>query len=193
MWAVNTYLPLLAQGSLNYSATGSGAILTPFGISTFVFSTALGRLLSRTGRVRWQMFVGPLVSLTGFMLLTHMGAIPTKVEIVRNLVICGLGLSLGNAITIAVQNAMPRQIMGSVMAGIQFARVMGGTVMLTVLGAVMNVSVRHELAKWLPVGSPLRSVDPDALIAHKVKLTGANATIVHEALGPDTPTGSAPG
>ena len=117
MWAINTYLPLLAQGALNYSPVGSGLILTPFGISTFVFGTALGRLITRTGRFRWQMFLGPVVSLVGFVLLTrHVTRFPTQAEIVRNLVICGFGLALGNATRIAVQNAMPQQMMGVVMA-----------------------------------------------------------------------------
>jgi EmrB/QacA subfamily drug resistance transporter len=188
LWSINTYLPLLAQGSLSYSATGSGAILTPFGISTFVFGTVLGQVMSRTGRYRWQLFVGPVVSFIGFWGLTHMGAIPTQGEIIPNLIICGLGLSLVNAIIIIVQNAMPQNIMGVVSAGNQFARVMGGTVMLTVLGTVMTSSVRDELGRRLPAGSTLRTLDPDELIAHKVALNGHEGAIVHEALGRAIPT-----
>lgn len=187
MWSINTYLPLLAQGSLNYSATGSGAILTPFGISVFIFGTLFGQLMSRTGRFRWQLFLGPIVSLIGFWLLTHMHDVPSQAQIIRNLVICGLGLSLGNVITIVVQNAMPQQIMGVVSAGNQFARVIGGTVMLTVLGAVMTSSVHSELAKRLPPGSSLLKVDPEELIAHNAKL-GGDAAIVHAALGRAIPT-----
>jgi EmrB/QacA subfamily drug resistance transporter len=187
MWSINTYLPLLAQGALNYGATASGAILTPFGISTFVFGSLLGQLMSRTGRYRWQLFLGPVVSFVGFVALTRMDPIPDKGDIIRNLIICGLGLSLGNAIIIIVQNAMPQTIMGVVSAGNQFARVMGGTVMLTVLGAVMTSSVTRELAARLPDDSALRHVDPDALIAHKVGISGTDATVVHEALGQAIP------
>ena len=188
MWAINTYMPLLAQGSLNYSPVDSGLILIPFGAATFVFGTALGRLMTKTGTFRWQMFLGPVISLGGFILLTHMHAIPTQAEIVRNLIILGLGMALGNATRIAVQNAMPQQMMGVVMAGIQFARVIGVTVMLTVLGAVMTAAVRSELAKHLPAGSSLRKVDPDALIAHNVKVPAVDSTIVHAAIGRAIPT-----
>jgi hypothetical protein len=112
-----------------------------------------------------------------------MDPIPDKADIIRNLIICGLGLSLGNAIIIIVQNAMPQSIMGVVSAGNQFARVIGGTVMLTVLGAVMTSSVTRELAARLPADSAARSVDPDALIAHTVHVSDADATVVQEALG----------
>jgi EmrB/QacA subfamily drug resistance transporter len=187
MWSINTYLPLLAQGALGYSAASSGLILAPFGISVFISTTILGRVMSRTGHFRWQLFAGPIVSLIGFWLLTHMGAVPANSEIIRGLVICGFGLALGNAITIAVQNAMPRKIIGVVMAGNQFARVIGGTVMLTVLGAVMTSSVHNELAKRLPAGSALRNVDPDKLIAHNVRVPASQSTIVHAAIGQAIP------
>jgi EmrB/QacA subfamily drug resistance transporter len=183
MWAVNTYLPLLAQGALNYSATGSGAILIPFGVATFVFSTLVGQLMSRTGRFRWQLFLAPLALLVAMLGLATMDPIPKQSEIILYLIIGGFGVALGNTITIVVQNAMPQHMMGVVSAGNQFARVIGGAVMLTVLGAVMTARVGDELARRLPAGSSLRDVEPEQLIAHQVPLPAADATIVHEALG----------
>jgi MFS family permease len=188
MWSINTYVPLLAQGALGASPAYSGAILLPFGLSTFIFSGVLGRLMSRTGRFRWQLFMGPAVSLLGLILLTHMNPIPSEGELAPILVICGLGLALGNATTIAVQNVMPRRMMATALGGLQFARILGGAVMLNVFGAVMNSSVRSELARSLPSGSPLRRVSPDLLITRAVKISPADTVTVHTAIGRAIPT-----
>jgi EmrB/QacA subfamily drug resistance transporter len=188
MWAVNTYLPLLAQGALHYSATGSGAILMPFGLSIFVFGSLLGQVMSRTGAFRWQLFLSPVLMFAGFYLLLHMNAIPGRGEIIGGLVIAGAGVALGNSITIVVQNAMPQRMVGVVSAGNQFARVIGGTILITVLGAVMAANVKDEIARRLPVGSALRDVDPDQLIAHRVAIHGAERTIVEQALGRAIPS-----
>jgi MFS family permease len=188
MWSITTYIPLLAQGALGKSAAASGALLTPFMITSFVAGTLLGQLMGRTGRFRWQLFVGPVIVFTGFVLLGHMDDIPSESELIRNLVIVGLGMAMGNAIQIAVQNAMPQNQMGVVSAGNQFARVIGGTIMLTVLGAVMTSRVHAELAARLPEGSRLRNVPGQELIAHKVPLRGDEEQIVHAALGAAIPT-----
>jgi MFS family permease len=182
MWAINIYVPLFAQGVLGASPARSGLILLPFGVSFVVFSFILGRVMSRTGRYRWQLFLGPAVVLTGLLLLTHMSPIPGESQIVPILIVCGLGVALGNAVTIAVQNVMPRRMMGTALGGLQFARILGGAVMLNVFGVVMNSSVRSQLATSFPADSPLRHVNPDRLIAHTVPINAADSPIVHLAL-----------
>jgi MFS family permease len=188
MWAINTYVPLFAQGALGSSPARSGLILLPFGVASFVFSFIFGRVMSRTGHFRRQLFMSPVLTMLGLILLTRMGPSAGEVQIAPILVVCGLGLALGNATTIAVQNAVPLKMMATALGGLQFARILGGAIMLNVFGIVMNSRVKSELDEQLPVDSPLRKVSPDKLIAGTVHLSKADTATVHNAFGHAIPT-----
>ena len=84
----------------------------------------------------------------------------TNGEAARNMVIAGIGIgSMMQVFVLSVQNAVPRSRIGSATALTQFARQIGATLGVTVMGVIVN--------HGLPAASPRRrrARDPPAAAA----------------------------
>lgn len=165
------FVPLLLQGGLGASATVSGSILTPMMLSMVAGSILSGQLLSRSGgRYRRQALVGVTLATLGTYLLTTVTLASSPAEVIRDLVLVGLGLgTLMPILTIAVQNAVPYEQMGVATASTQFFRSIGGTLGLAVLGSVMTHRFSAALGQALP--APMRQ----ALTPERLAELGSNA------------------
>jgi EmrB/QacA subfamily drug resistance transporter len=139
MFGTISYVPLFVQGVIGTSATSSGVVLTPFMLGAVATSILSGQLVSRTGRYRANLLVGPLVLTVGMLLLWRMGVNTTNAEAARNMVIAGIGLgSMMQIFVLTVQNSVPRTAMGSATALTQFARSIGATLGVTAMGVIVN-------------------------------------------------------
>jgi len=139
MFGTISYVPLFVQGVIGTSATSSGVVLTPLMLGAVVTSFLSGQLVSRTGRYRWNVVLGPPVLAVGMYLLSRMNAETTNGEAARNMVIAGIGLgSMMQVFVLSVQNAVPRARIGAATALTQFSRQMGATIGVTVMGAIVN-------------------------------------------------------
>src|SRR6266542_1605275 len=133
------------------SATGSGAVLTPMMIGFIISSVVGGQILARTGRYKVPALVGFLIAAGGMLLLTRMNAGTATLEVVRNMVVVGLGIGVMMSLfTIVVQNAFPLTRMGEVTASLQFFRSIGGTVSVAILGTLMATRFQDALARNMP-------------------------------------------
>jgi MFS family permease len=102
-------------------------------------SILTGQLVSRTGRYRWNVVLGPLVLTAGMLLLWRMNVTTTNGEAARNMVIAGIGIgSMMQVFVLSVQNAVPRAQIGSATAMTQFGRQIGATLGVTIMGAIVN-------------------------------------------------------
>jgi len=139
MFGTISYVPLFVQGVIGTSATSSGVVLTPLMLGAVVTSFLSGQLVSRTGRYRWNVVLGPPVLALGMFLLSRMNADTTNGEAARNMVVAGIGLgSMMQVFVLSVQNAVPRARIGAATALTQFSRQMGATLGVTVMGAIVN-------------------------------------------------------
>jgi len=139
MFGTISYVPLFVQGVVGTSATSSGVVLTPLMLGAVGTSILTGQLVSRTGRYRWNAVLGPVVLTAGMVLLWRMGTGTTNGEAARNMVIAGIGIgSMMQVFVLSVQNAVARAHIGSATALTQFARQMGATLGVTVMGAIVN-------------------------------------------------------
>ena len=133
------YVPLFVQGVIGTSATSSGVVLTPFLLGAVITSAISGQWISRTGRYRPNALAGPIVLGAGLFLLSRMDASTTSFQAARNMVIAGVGLGLMMQVfVIAVQNVVPVRQMGSATALTQFARSIGATLGVTLMGVIVN-------------------------------------------------------
>lgn len=133
------YVPLFVQGVIGTSATSSGAVLTPFFLGAVFASALSGQWISRSGRYRPNALVGPVILGAGLFLLSRMDASTTNLEAARNMVIAGVGLGLMMQVfVIAVQNVVPIRQMGTATALTQFARSIGATLGVTLMGVIVN-------------------------------------------------------
>jgi MFS family permease len=132
-------VPLFVQGVIGTSATSSGVVLTPFFIGAVITSAISGQWISRSGRYRPNALAGPVILGAGLFLLSRMDASTTSFEAARNMVVAGVGLGLMMQVfVIAVQNVVPGRQMGSATALTQFARSIGATLGVTLMGVIVN-------------------------------------------------------
>ncbi|MGB2952632.1 MAG: MDR family MFS transporter [Gaiellaceae bacterium] len=139
MFGTISFVPLFVQGVIGTSATSSGVVLTPLMLGAVITSALSGQLVSRTGRYRPNTLVGPLILGAGALLLWRMDVHTTNGQAARNMVISGIGLGMMMQIfVLSVQNAVPRRAMGSATALTQFARSIGATLGVTLMGVIVN-------------------------------------------------------
>jgi EmrB/QacA subfamily drug resistance transporter len=150
MFGTISYVPLFVQGVIGTSATSSGVVLTPLMLGAVATSLLTGQLISRTGRYRWNVVLGPLVLTVGMLLLWRMDTGTTNREAARNMVIAGIGIgSMMQVFVLSVQNAVPRAHIGSSTALTQFGRQMGATLGVTIMGVIVN----HGLPSGVGAGT----------------------------------------
>ncbi|HLZ22255.1 MAG TPA: MDR family MFS transporter [Ktedonobacterales bacterium] len=168
MFGAITFLPYFVQLVLGQSATNSGIVLTPMMIGFMISSIIGGQILSRTGKYKILALLGFIVAAFGMFLLSRMSPSTTNGELVRNMLITGLGIGVMMSLfTIVVQNAFPFRMLGEVTATLSFFRSMGGTVGLAVLGTIMSTTFASNLQASIP--APLKPYIPVS------KLTNLNS------------------
>lgn len=134
------FIPLFFQGVMGLSATSSGSFLTPMMLGVVAGSFISGQILSRAGgHYRLQGVVGLAFSALGMALLTRMTVGTSYTTAVVNIFVVGFGLGITMPLyTIAVQNAVPYNVMGIATASTFFFRSIGGAFGLAILGSLMN-------------------------------------------------------
>jgi len=148
MFGTISYVPLFVQGVIGTSATSSGVVLTPLMLGAVTTSFLTGQLVSRTGRYRWNVVFGPLVLATGMALLWRMNVHTTNAQAARDMVIAGIGIgSMMQVFVISVQNAVSRARIGAATALTQFARQMGATIGVSVMGVIVNSGLPPQAAR----------------------------------------------
>ncbi len=151
MFGAILFLPLYVQGVLGDSATNSGVVLTPMMIGFMVSSIVGGQLLSRTGRYKILAMGGFTVAAVGMFLLSRMSATTSDGEVVRNMLITGLGIGVMMSLfTIVVQNAFPYRHLGEVTATLTFFRSIGSTLGVAVMGTIMINGFHNALQSNMP-------------------------------------------
>ena len=144
------FVPLFVQGVIGTSATSSGVVLTPFMLGAVTASAISGQWISRSGHYRPNAIAGPIVLGTGLFLLSRMDTSTTNAEAAAFMVVSGIGLGMMMQVfVIAVQNQVPMRAMGSATALTQFARSIGATLGVTLMGVIVN----HGLPAGSSIGS----------------------------------------
>lgn len=160
MFAVIIYLPLFMQGVMGVSATKSGNLLTPLLMASVVGSITTGQLNLRLRTYKPQAVVGSILIALGMILFARMDATAQYFEVVRNMVISGIGMGLLMPVyTVAVQNVAPRKYMGAATASTTFFRSIGSTLGVAIFGSVLLTNYHRDFAKSLPAGVPAPALE----------------------------------
>jgi EmrB/QacA subfamily drug resistance transporter len=178
-----TFVPLFIQGVLRETATSAGAVLTPLMLSWIAASMVAGQIASRTGRTRPVLLAGPPFMLAGFALLATMGADAAMGDVLRNVMILGVGLGLMmQTLVLVVQNAAPKELMGAVTASAQFSRWVGSSVGVALMGAVVASRLDNPTLVEASPGALADALHP----AFALGLVIATIALVAVFLLPDT-------
>ena len=161
MFGVIIYLPLFMQGVMGVSATQSGNLLTPLLMASVGGSILTGQLNLRMRTYKPQAVAGSVLIAAGMILFARMDAATQHSEVVRNMVVAGIGMGLLMPVyTVAVQNVAPRKYMGAATASTTFFRQIGSTLGVAVFGSVLLTNYHHDFAKGLPAGVPAIALQP---------------------------------
>jgi EmrB/QacA subfamily drug resistance transporter len=186
MFGGAVFLGQYFQIGRGYSPTEAGLLTIPMMAGVLGASIVSGRLITRTGRVKPYIVAGAATLVVGFLAL---GQIDHETNLVlvggaMLLVGVGVGLCMQNLV-LAVQNTVPLKDIGAASSTIAFFRSLGGTVGVSVLGAVLARRVEEAItrdltAAGIPVsggggGSLNLNVLPDA-VRHIVRAAYGDAT-----------------
>ena len=172
MFGALTFLPLFFQDVKGISAIQSGVRLFPLMGGLLVASIGSGLLVSRSGRYKIFPVVGTALMTVGLYLMSLIGVHTGAWTMAGYMVVFGFGLGLIlQVLTVAVQNAVPYEELGTATSGVTFFRMIGGSFGTAVFGAVFaNLvvgNVLHALhLTTAPTGFSLNAENP--AVIHKL-------------------------
>lgn len=163
MMSANAFVPLFLQVVSGTSATASGLALAPLMIMLTIGSILAGNLMTRSGRYKRFIVVGPLLAVVGVLGLANVDTGTTATDLVPWLVLLGVGMGfvMPTATTIA-QNALPPKDLGVGTATLTFARNLGGTIGVGAYGAALSARMDGVIAS---APARVRTVSADELLS----------------------------
>jgi EmrB/QacA subfamily drug resistance transporter len=160
-----TYLPLYLQVVKGHSPTISGLQLLPLMAGVIVTSILSGNLISKFGRYRAFPIAGTAIMAVALYLLSRLEvSTPTWVAAVYMLIL-GLGLGMVmQVLVLAAQNAVEYRYLGVATSGSTLFRQIGGSIGVSLFGAIFANRLGHELASSLPPGANVpTAANPDVV------------------------------
>jgi len=147
MFGSTSFVPLFIQSVLGTSATVAGSALTPLMLG-WVFASITGTRLLLHFSYRAVALAG-MTSLTlGAFLMSLASVDSTLAGIMFSLVLMGIGMGLSvPPFLIAVQSSVDRSVLGTATATLQFGRVIGGALGVSVMGLILSLRFSANLDK----------------------------------------------
>lgn len=156
-----TYLPSYLQIVKSESPTGSGLRMVTLMGGLLASSIVTGQLVSRHGRYRVFPIVGTALMTIGLALCSLLGtATPLWLASLYMLV---LGAGIGAVmpiLTLVAQNAVEQRHLGVATSNATLFRQVGGSIGVSIFGAIFANRLAAELALRLPAGVRTPSTDP---------------------------------
>ncbi len=146
MFGTSVFLAQYMQLARGANATQSGLMTIPMMAGLLIISTIGGALISKHGKWKAIMVTGSILQLAGLYLLStiHYDTNFVLVSVYMFILGAGLGMVMQNLVLI-VQNAVTPAEIGVASSGIAFFRSLGGTIGVSVLGALMATKVAELL------------------------------------------------
>ncbi|MEU8384244.1 MDR family MFS transporter [Streptosporangium sp. NPDC048865] len=148
MFGGSVFLGQYFQIGRGYSPTEAGLLTIPLMLGVLLSSTVSGTLVSRTGKVKPYIVAGAVVLTAGFLglsVIDHETSL-LLVSAAMLLVGIGVGMSMQNLVLV-IQNVVPLRELGAASGAITFFRSLGGTIGVSVLGAILADRVATNIAE----------------------------------------------
>ena len=160
-----TYLPLYLQIVKGHSPTASGLLLTPLMAGVLVTSIGSGQLISRLGRYKPFPIAGTALMALAMYLLSGVGVSVPTWQTALSMVVLGFGLGMTmQVLVLAAQNAVPYELLGVATSGSTLFRQVGGSIGVTIFGAIFANRLAVNLALELPPGvQPPAAASPELI------------------------------
>ncbi len=155
MFGAISYLPTYLQIVTGVSATSSGLLLLPLIGGLLVTSISSGRLIARTGHYKAYPLAGTAVAAAGLYLLSTMGVRTSHLTSSLYLLVLGLGIGLFlQVMVLIVQNTAAHHDLGAATSSVNFARQIGSSIGVALVGALFVHRLDGQLGAHLPASRP---------------------------------------
>jgi EmrB/QacA subfamily drug resistance transporter len=147
MFGTSVYLAQYMQLARGASPTESGLLTLPMIAGLLLSSTIIGNIISRTGVWKPYMIGGSIALAIGLGLMgtIHYDTNYVLVSVYMLILGAGVGAVMQNLVLV-VQNAVQPNELGASSAGVAFFRSLGGTVGVSVMGAILATRVSDSLS-----------------------------------------------
>ncbi|CAN5131767.1 N/A [soil metagenome] len=190
LFGTSVFLAQYMQLSRGKTPTVAGLYTLPMVIGLLVASTIFGALISRTGKWKPIMIIGAALLAVGLGLmstLTYTTPFPLLWLFMAVMGI-GLGMVMQNLVLV-VQNSVDVRNIGSASAAVAFFRSLGGTIGVSVLGAILGTRVASSIKDGIlsappaTQGEAVKQLGSGGTIPNVADLTHSVRTIVESAYG----------
>jgi predicted MFS family arabinose efflux permease len=150
MFGSSVFLGQYLQISRGYSPTAAGLLTVPMIAGLLLSSTVSGFLITRTGRWKRFLVAGSILVVAGFGMLSTIDHETNMVVLGAFLFTLGVGIGMTmQNLVLAVQNTVAATDLGAASSAVAFFRSLGGTIGVSVLGAVLSSHVGELITKGL--------------------------------------------
>ncbi|MDA8345203.1 MAG: MDR family MFS transporter [Thermaerobacter sp.] len=139
------YIPTFVQGVLNGSPTEAGLVVTAMSIGWPLASTISGRMILRFG-ARVSAVIGGLAAMAGTYTLLSLGTGTSIWAIAPRTFLVGIGLGfITTTAIVLIQEVVGWKLRGAATGSNLFARMLGSSVFVGVMGGILNASLSHRV------------------------------------------------
>jgi EmrB/QacA subfamily drug resistance transporter len=189
------FLPTFFQVVQGKSPSHAGLLTAPLMAGLIVASVIGGRLVSALGRYKALSMLGLGLSIAGFVAIAvaarEAASLP-PIEVALVVIGAGLGLVMPN-LTIAIQNAVPPEMLGVATSAVSFFRSLGGAFGVALSGSLLAGRVDASLAAAGSAAAAARravSGGAGGIAALPPELHGLVAAAYRQAIGMTFATGA---
>lgn len=147
LFGAATFLPIYLQVAKGFSPTESGLMMIPMMAGVLIASNTAGRYMGWTGRYTILPRIGLLCLTAGMLLMTRLTAQTDPLVFGLSIAVVGAGIGCIFPVQItAVQNAVPREQLGTATAATLMFRQIGGSLAVAVFGALFAARLAADAA-----------------------------------------------
>jgi hypothetical protein len=159
MFSSVTFLPQFQQLVQGASATRSGLLLLPLMGGTMFTSIVGGQIITRTNRYRWQLLIGSALMAAGLGLLATMDAGTSRTVSALYMIVLGAGMGcVMQTSTLIAQNSVEHRNLGAATGAATLFRTIGGSLGISLLGALYARRLQATLAERLGDAVGMRTI-----------------------------------
>lgn len=178
LWCIIYYMPLYFEGAQGFSPVPAGLTSLPQSCTVVPCAAAVGLIATKTGRYRWALWAGWLITTLGCGLLCLFDVDTPRWEWVIINLISGIGIGLlFSALSLALQASVPQEHVAYAVGLLTFFRAFGQSIGVAVGGVIFQNRIKAELRRFPGLESQAIQYSNDA---------AALVQIIHR-LPPDMP------
>ncbi|MBB2944585.1 EmrB/QacA subfamily drug resistance transporter [Actinoplanes lutulentus] len=150
MFGGSVFLGQYFQIGRGYSPTQAGLLMIPMMIGILISSTIAGRMITKSGLIKPYIVAGTITLVVGFAGLSMLDHDTSLWYVGASMALVGIGVGMSmQNLVLAVQNTVSLKDIGAASSTIAFFRSLGGTIGVSVLGAVLARRVSESMTEQL--------------------------------------------